>query len=156
MVILDPVRSEEQNLETLDQIDEVVKKWGGTPDSRDVWGKRRLAYQIERRKEGWYAVMLFDGESNGELLAELDRYLKFNEDIIRHLVTEAVVGKSKGDLSLLRDERLVSRFGGGPSASRRAPTEESPEQKTGEPAKEEAPEAPSAEETKPAETPAEG
>ena len=49
-----------------------------------MWGRRRLAYQIGRHREGHYVVLLFSSE--GELVKELDRRLKVNDLIIRHLI----------------------------------------------------------------------
>lgn len=104
MVILDPVRTDEQQAETINKIEETIQKLGGTPDGKDVWGKRRLAFEIEDRKEGYYAVLTFDGDSDSDLLKELERVIKFDEDILRHMVTHAVVGKSKGTPRATREE----------------------------------------------------
>lgn len=96
MVILDPARSEDDQKASLDQIEEVIKKYGGTPEDRNVWGRRRLAYEINNRKDGWYALLYFTAEAAGEVLKETDLHCKYNDDILRHLITVAVIGKSKG------------------------------------------------------------
>jgi len=133
IVILDPVRTEEQQKETLDKIDEVVTKYGGTPDRRDVWGKRRLAYQINRRRDGYYSVVYFDAPSSGtQVQAEVERFCKYSEEVVRHLVTLAVVGKSAGNPALDRErEERQARMAAAAAASRgydRRPrrTEEAP------------------------------
>jgi len=143
MVILDPTRTEEQQKETLDKIDETITKYGGTPDRRDVWGKRRLAYQINRRRDGYYAVVYFDTVSTNEVLAEVERFCKYSEEVMRHIVTLAVVGKSAGNPALDRErEERQARLAAQQAASRgydRRPrrTEEAPV--AAAPAAEEAP-----------------
>jgi len=113
LAILDPSRSEEQNTETLTKIDEVVTKYGGTPDRHQVLGKRRLAYSIAGRRDGYYVAIYFDCDTVGPVLAEVDRHCRYDESVLRHMTTLAVVGKSKGDPSKAPEER--PRFGyGGP------------------------------------------
>jgi small subunit ribosomal protein S6 len=109
LVILDPVRTEEQQKESLDKIEEVISKYEGTPEKRDVWGKRRLAYQIGKRREGYYAVFVFSANSTAKTLDEVDRHCKFSEEVMRHIVTSAVVGKSVGNPALdrEREERMA-------------------------------------------------
>lgn len=59
---------------------------GGTIDSTDEWGKRRLAYPIDYKNEGYYVLTKFTGDS--KLPAELERNFKINDTIIRYLVTK--------------------------------------------------------------------
>lgn len=109
MVILDPVRTEEQQQETLGRIDEVITKYGGTPEKRDVWGKRRLAYMLNKRREGYYAIIHFKAETTARVLDEVERHCKYADEIVRHLVTVAVTDKSAGNPALdrEREERLA-------------------------------------------------
>ena len=79
-----PDATEEQLNELQALIEGIVTKANGTIDKTDVWGRRRLAYQIGRHKEGHYVVLLFSSE--GELVKELDRRLKVSDLIIRHLI----------------------------------------------------------------------
>ncbi len=118
LMILDPVRTEEQNEELLTKIDELVKKFGGTPDSRNLIGKRRLAYPISKRRDGTYLAVLYDSETDSLLHREMDLLLKYDEGVLRHLVTQAVVGKSKGDISRLPEERPRFMDRGGPRGPR--------------------------------------
>lgn len=116
MVILDPVRTDDQHKETLDKIDETIKKYGGTPDKREIWGKRRLAYSISKRRDGFYALVYFDAEPTSDVLSEVERVCKYGEEILRHLVTIAVVGKAPGNPALMvaedRAPRPYQRRGG--------------------------------------------
>jgi len=82
--IASPDATEDQLTELQSLIEGIVTKANGTIDKADIWGRRRLAYQIGRHKEGHYVVLLFSCE--GELVKELDRRLKVNDTIIRHLV----------------------------------------------------------------------
>ena len=121
VVILDPARTEEQQAETLAKIEAVITKNGGTIDKRDVWGKRRLSYLVKKRREGYYTILTFDGPSTGPLLSEVDRICRITEEILRFLLTRAVVGKSAGNPGSYREqERAPSRYGsrgGAPSGA---------------------------------------
>ena len=66
------------------QVDEIVTGGGGKIEKTDNWGRRRLAYEIDRHKEGTYVLELFSGP--GELVRELDRRLKVVDDVLRHLI----------------------------------------------------------------------
>lgn len=130
LVILDPVRTEEQQKESIEKIIEVITKYGGTTGKVDVWGKRRLAYLINKRREGYYACIPVNAESTGKTLSELDRHCKFSDDVFRHIITQAVVGKSVGNPALDREReernaRQDPRPGRGPRP-RREMTAEAP------------------------------
>lgn len=82
--IASPDATEDQLTELQTLVEGIITKANGTIEKTDVWGRRRLAYQIGRHKEGHYVVLLFSFD--GELVKELDRRLKVNDTIIRHLV----------------------------------------------------------------------
>jgi len=96
VVVFDPNQTEELQKEELAKVEEVITKNGGTIDSQEIWGKRRLAFPINRRREGYYALVTFDTVTSNAVLAELNRHLRIAEPILRSLVTRAVVGKAKG------------------------------------------------------------
>jgi small subunit ribosomal protein S6 len=81
MVILDPETEERTISTTMDKFLNVVKKDGGTIDNVDVWGRRRLAYDIKKQSEGIYAVVNFTAEP--ATAQELDRQLNLSESIMR-------------------------------------------------------------------------
>ena len=87
MVILNPEVDERQVAPTLDKFLKVITNDGGSVDNVDVWGKRRLAYAIQKNNEGIYAVVNFTATS--EATQELDRQLKLNEQIMRTKVLRA-------------------------------------------------------------------
>ena len=84
MIILDPNQDERTVSPSLDKFLEVVRKDGGKVENVDVWGKRRLAYAINKKEEGIYAVVTLECESASVL--ELDRRLNLNDTILRTTV----------------------------------------------------------------------
>ena len=81
MVILDPNLEERTIAPSLDTFLNVVKKDGGTVEKVDIWGKRRLAYEIDKHAEGIYAVI--DLQAEPAAVQELDRQLNLNESVLR-------------------------------------------------------------------------
>lgn len=81
MIILDPELDERTVQPSLDKFLTVVTKDGGTVDNIDLWGRRRLAYDIAKKSEGIYAVVTMTAES--ATAKELDRQLGLNESILR-------------------------------------------------------------------------
>ena len=87
MVILNPEIDERTVAPSLDKFLKVITNDGGSIEKVDVWGKRRLAYEIQKKNEGIYAVVNFTATS--EATQELDRQLKLNEQIMRTKVLRA-------------------------------------------------------------------
>lgn len=81
MVILDPDLEERTVGPSLDQMLGVVRQGGGSVEKIDVWGRRRLAYEINHKAEGIYAVL--DVTADPAAVAELDRQLRLNEAVLR-------------------------------------------------------------------------
>jgi small subunit ribosomal protein S6 len=81
MLILDPSLEERTVQPSLDKYLNVVRKDGGTVDDIEVWGRRRLAYEIQKHDEGIYAVVNLTAEP--ATVKELDRQLGLNEAILR-------------------------------------------------------------------------
>lgn len=87
MIILDPTQDERTVSPSLDKFLEVVRKDNGKVVKVDVWGKRRLAYPINKHEEGLYTVV--DLECESATVLELDRLLNLNETILRTKVLRA-------------------------------------------------------------------
>jgi small subunit ribosomal protein S6 len=87
MVILDPEIDERTVAPSLDKFLNVIRNDGGTIDKIDIWGRRRLAYEINKKSEGIYAVV--DFTANADSTAELDRQLKLSEAVMRTKVLRA-------------------------------------------------------------------
>ena len=81
MVILDPDLEERTVAPSLDQFLNVIRKDGGTVDKVDIWGRRRLAYEIDKKSDGIYAVI--DMKAQPDTVKELDRQLNLNEAVLR-------------------------------------------------------------------------
>ncbi len=81
MIILDPEIDDRQVPAALERYLTVVKNDKGTIDNLDVWGRRRLAYDIKKRSEGIYAVVNFTSEP--ATAKEMDRQLNLSESILR-------------------------------------------------------------------------
>ena len=81
MIILDPNIEERTVTPSIDQFLGVVKTEGGSVEKVDVWGRRRLAYEIKKKSEGIYAVV--DLTAQPATVKELDRQLNLNESILR-------------------------------------------------------------------------
>ena len=81
MVILDPEIEERTVAPSLDKYLSVVTTAGGSVDKVDIWGRRRLAFDIKKRSEGIYAVV--DFTATPDTAKELDRQLRLNEAVLR-------------------------------------------------------------------------
>lgn len=81
MVLVDPEVDERTLEPTLNKFLEVVTKDGGTVENIDIWGRRRMAYEINKKAEAIYAVVNFTAEP--QTASELDRVLGLNESIMR-------------------------------------------------------------------------
>ncbi len=81
MLILEPDVDERTVAPSLDKLLGVVRANGGTVDNVDIWGKRRLAYDIKKRSEGIYAVV--NMTTTPDVAKELDRQLGLNEAVLR-------------------------------------------------------------------------
>ena len=87
MIILDPEIEERTVAPSLDKYLSVIKNDGGTVDKVDIWGRRRLAYDILKKSEGIYAVV--DVHATPDTAKELDRQLGLNEVVLRTKVQRA-------------------------------------------------------------------
>jgi small subunit ribosomal protein S6 len=90
MVILDPEIDERTVAPSLDKFLNVIRIDGGTIDNVDIWGRRRLAYEINKKNEGIYAIVNFTANSSATV--ELDRQLKLSEAVMRTKVLRAEEG----------------------------------------------------------------
>ena len=110
--VISPDVSDDQVNDLHTQIEAIVQRMGGQIEKTDNWGRRRLAYEIGRHKEGTYVLEVING--TGELMKEIDRRLKVTDLIIRHLVvrvdeTQAVIERTKAARSATSQRRRVAR-----------------------------------------------
>ena len=93
MVILDPELDERTIAPSLDTFLSVIKKGGGTVEKVDIWGRRRMAFEINKKSEGIYAVIDLTAEPASVI--ELDRQLNLNESVLRTKVLRPTAQKAK-------------------------------------------------------------
>ncbi len=144
MVILDPEIDERTVAPSLDKFLNVIRADGGTIDNVDIWGRRRLAYEINKKTEGIYAVVNFTAESKSTV--ELDRQLGLSEAVMRTKVLRAEEGFAQvAAAKKLADEKAARKAANPKAAVVDAPAKvEAPKAEvTAKPAKA----APAAEET---------
>ena len=111
--VVSPDATDEQVAEVHTQVEGIVQKMGGTLEKTESWGRRKLAYEIGRHKEGIYVLHVILG--GGELMKEIDRRLKVSAElIIRHLVVrvdeeQAVVERVRARRTGTSRRRRVAR-----------------------------------------------
>ena len=82
--VVSPEASDEQVAELHSQVEATAQRMNGQIEKTDNWGRRRLAYEIGRHKEGTYVLEVING--GGDLMKEIDRRLKVIDLVIRHLI----------------------------------------------------------------------
>ena len=90
LLLFDAELPEERQNEIVTRTRELVERGGGTFESHDVWGRRRLAYEIDHKGEGTYHLLTFTAEA--ETLDEISRVLKITDGVMRHLAVTRVKG----------------------------------------------------------------
>jgi small subunit ribosomal protein S6 len=90
LLMLDPDLAEQRQEEILARTRELVERGGGSWVRHDIWGRRRLAYEIDHKGEGMYHLLQFDAEP--ETLDELARILRITDGVMRHMATRRVEG----------------------------------------------------------------
>lgn len=85
LLILDPNLDERTVAPSIDTFLNVIRQGGGSVENVDIWGKRRLSFEIKKNPEGIYAVIHVRCES--AVVAELDRQLNLNESVLRTKIT---------------------------------------------------------------------
>jgi small subunit ribosomal protein S6 len=90
LLMLDPELPEARQDEIIERIRELIEKGDGTWVGHDPWGRRKLAFEIDKKTDGIYHLLQFDAEP--ETLDELTRILKITDGVMRHLATRRVKG----------------------------------------------------------------
>jgi small subunit ribosomal protein S6 len=110
--VVSPDATDDQVTDLHNQVDAIVQRMGGQLEKTDNWGRRKLAYEIGRHKEGTYVLEIING--SGELMKEIDRRLKVTDLIIRHLVVrvdedQAVIDRTRAARTETSRRRRVAR-----------------------------------------------
>jgi small subunit ribosomal protein S6 len=96
IIIIDAGLEDDAIRASVDRTIELIRSRGGTPGRVDRWGKRRFAYELRHRWEGYYVVL--EATAEPAVMAELDRVLFLADEVLRHKVIrlpEAVAGRSR-------------------------------------------------------------
>ena len=110
--VVSPDATDDQVTEVHTQVESIVQRMNGQLEKTDNWGRRKLAYEIGRHKEGTYVLEVINGD--GELMKEIDRRLKVTDLVIRHLVVrvdeeQAVVERTRNERADTSRRRRVAR-----------------------------------------------
>jgi small subunit ribosomal protein S6 len=92
MIILDPTLDDDVIRAEVDRATELIRSRGGSPGRVDRWGRRRLAYEIAHKREGYYVVL--EATAEPAVMAELDRTLHLADPVLRHKVIRIAERKS--------------------------------------------------------------
>jgi small subunit ribosomal protein S6 len=110
--IVSPDASDDQVADLHTQVDSIVQRMGGQIEKTDNWGRRKLAYEIGRHREGTYVLEVINGD--GDLMKEIDRRLRVTDLVIRHLTVrvdeeQGVVERTRGKRTETSRRRRVAR-----------------------------------------------
>ena len=104
--VVSPDATDDQVADLHTQVEAIIQRMGGQLEKTDNWGRRKLAYEIGRHKEGTYVLEVING--GGELMKEIDRRLKVTDLVIRHLTVR--VDEEQGVVERMRAKRTeISR-----------------------------------------------
>jgi small subunit ribosomal protein S6 len=120
--VVSPDATEEQVAQLHAEVADIVQRLGGEIEKTDNWGRRRLAYEIDRHREATYVLEVIKG--GGDAVAELDRRLKVSDLVLRHLVVR--VDEEQARIERVRARRSAT------TARRRVARGLSPERQPGE------------------------
>ena len=103
LLMLDPELAEERQLEIVTRMRELIERSGGTWSTHDSWGRRRLAYEIDKKNEAHYHLVTFTTEPAA--LDEASRVLRITDGVMRHLAVRRIEGSRTGAPAPPREER---------------------------------------------------
>ena len=90
LLMLDPDLPDERQTEIVTRTRELIDRGGGRWDGHDAWGRRRLAYEIDKKPDGSYHLLTFAAEP--ETLTEVSRVLKITDGVMRHMAVRRPEG----------------------------------------------------------------
>ena len=128
LYVVSPVVTEDGVTELHTRIEEIVQQLGGTIEKTDNWGRRRLAYEINRHREGTYVLELVNAP--GSELSELDRRLRVMDELLRHSIVRVDEDLRKAARAKVRREAKNPTTKSVGSIS--APAAGQPSEKTGD------------------------
>jgi small subunit ribosomal protein S6 len=90
LLLLDPELDDDRQAEVVARARALVERAGGTWDLHDVWGRRKLAYEIDHKGEGSYHLLHFTSDAG--TLDEVSRVLRIDDGVMRHMATRRIEG----------------------------------------------------------------
>jgi small subunit ribosomal protein S6 len=90
LLLLDPDLDEDRQNEVVARTRELVERSGGSWDLHDVWGRRKLAYEIQHKGDGTYHLLHFTCDA--DTLDEISRVLRIDDAVMRHMATRRIEG----------------------------------------------------------------
>ena len=103
LLMLDPELPDERQNEIVNRTRELIERSGGTWEAHDVWGRRKLAYEIQHKTDGAYHLLTFSVEP--ETLDEVSRVLKITDGVMRHLAVRRSERRPAGTVASPREDR---------------------------------------------------
>jgi len=120
MYIVDTSATEDEITHLNENLQQIIKDQGGTITKAENIGRRQLAYQIGRKKEGFY--VLFEVEGTGREIAELERRMRVNDQVLRYITVRVDEDRRRAEKFKAKRARKASKrpFSGTTSARREA------------------------------------
>jgi small subunit ribosomal protein S6 len=132
LLLLDPDASEDRQNEIVTRIRETVERGEGGWDRHDVWGRRKLAYEIDHKPEGFYHLLLFS--SAPEVLDEITRILRITDGVLRHMAVRrpktsaaAPQAQAEPEAAAPQEQDSAAQPEAAPEVQSSAPAEPEPE-----------------------------
>jgi small subunit ribosomal protein S6 len=101
--MLDPELPDERQNEIVSRTRELIERSGGTWDAHDVWGRRKLAYEIDHKTDGAYHLLTFSAEP--DTLTEVSRVLKITDGVMRHMAVRRSERRPPGTVASPSEDR---------------------------------------------------
>jgi small subunit ribosomal protein S6 len=103
LLLLDPELPDERQNEIVARTRELVERGGGIWESHDVWGRRKLSYEIQHKTDGAYHLLTFSAEP--ETLDEVSRVLKITDGVMRHMAVRRSERRPARTVASPREDR---------------------------------------------------
>ena len=111
MYIAQPESADDDIAKLNEAITNLVEKDGGTVSVVEGWGRRRMAYPINKKTEGYYVLLEIEG--SGQEIAELERRFRVNDQIMRYMTVRVDEDRKAADKKSAKREKRKSKRGGG-------------------------------------------
>ena len=118
IIIINPELSEEDRVPVLKKVTDLILKYDGFLILQDIWGDRKLAYEIKKKDRGFY--VLFDYCGTGELVKEMERSFRIDEKVLKYMT---VLLDNNADINSIKEEMLKKEIENSKSAEEKTEDE---------------------------------